>query len=62
MSYREKIISSFPKDGKIFQEVEIYVDTSSDIPEPKPEWVAGSVCVIMDTQKVKFLSNGGEWL
>ncbi|MEE5994518.1 MAG: hypothetical protein V3G42_15040 [Oscillospiraceae bacterium] len=62
MAYREKIISSFPKDGELFQEVEIYVDSESDIPEPKPEWVAGSAVIIMDTQDVKLLSTGGEWI
>ena len=42
--------------------VEINCDTSSDIPEPLPEWAVGSSCFIVDTQDVKFLNSQGAWV
>lgn len=41
--------------------VTIMVDTESKIPQPKPEWVAGSTCMIADTHTYKILNREREW-
>ena len=41
--------------------VTIMVDTESKIPQPKPEWAVGSICVIADTHTYKILNNEREW-
>ena len=62
MGYEIKVKDSRIENDTLKQSVEIYADSDSDIPEPLPEWCAGSAVIIMDTQDVKFLSTEGEWV
>lgn len=51
------------KNGKDLYEVEITVDTESDLPNPVPEnWAAGSVAVVAEKHIRKILTNAGVWV
>ena len=62
MGYRVKVVESKIDGNQLENEVLIYADSVSDIPEPKENWAGGSACIIMDTQEVKFLTTEGEWV
>lgn len=59
ISFSEKIRN---ENGKIFEIVYIYADTSADIPAPKPEWLTGSRCRIINERKTLILNNAREWV
>jgi len=42
--------------------LELNCDSASDLPRPEPDWAAGSACILLDTQDVKFLNSQGVWV
>lgn len=68
MSYQiidEKIIGNKISSSDDFMQIKvvhIVCDSSASIPEPRPEWSAGSRCdVLADSGTVYILSISGEW-
>lgn len=39
----------------------IFVDKEEDVPEPKENWMPGSVCQISNPHKYLTLNHEGEW-
>ena len=56
------VLDSPGSEVRLEQTVEVYADSASDIPEPQENWLAGSACIVMDSQEVKLLSTEGAWL
>lgn len=50
------------EDGKIYEVVYICADTSTDIPAPKPEWLTGSYCKVINEHKTLILNNARRWV
>ena len=64
MAYRiiEQDCGLYSVDGEPQYRVVIQVDTQSDIPTPKTEWMEGSYCMIADEHKYKVLNSEREWV
>ena len=57
-----RILTDFNGNYTNIKLVHIVCDTASDIPEPLPQWVAGSRCDVLENGgSVYVLSNAGEF-
>lgn len=64
MSYKviDQECSVYDHNGEPIHKTVIMVDTESDIPTPKDEWMEGSMCMIAATHTYKVLNNEREWV
>lgn len=42
--------------------IEMMCDSESDIPEPEPEWAAGSIAYSIETGTFYLLNSSGKWI